>query len=336
MTEAEIAGPPRNMGLEPACARRRWPAIDLARGVAIAAMVLYHLAWDLSFVRLIATDIVGHPAWQFFARAIAGSFLTLVGIGLYLGHGEGLRARSYLRRLAIIAGAALAITVVTRIATPDGYIFFGILHCIAASSVLALPFLRAPTAVLAGLAALCFAAPLLLTDPALDGPHLDWLGLGRRTPAANDYVPVFPWFGFVLLGVAAGRLLRRFAGGAPLAPWRNPVARTLIWSGRRSLVIYLGHQPLLLGALLLLVQATGPNPRAEEAFFRRECEASCSGGGPDRALCRSGCACAADRLRASDLWRPALAGTIAPAEQERLSAITKQCFRAEGQAGPEP
>ena len=202
MAQREVARLHQSPGSEPT--RPRWPAIDVARGVAIAAMVVYHFAWDLSFVRLIATDIVGHPAWQLFARTIAASFLVLVGIGLALGHGDGVRWRSYLRRLAVITGAALAITLVTRFAFPDEYIFFGILHCIALSSLLALPFLRAPTAVLAVAAAFCFAAPFLFTAPALDEPYLDWLGLGSSAPVTNDYVPVFPWFGWVLVGLAGG------------------------------------------------------------------------------------------------------------------------------------
>jgi uncharacterized membrane protein len=238
----------------------RWPVLDAARGVAIVAMVLYHFAWDLSFFQLIDTDVVGHPAWQMFARTIAASFLTLVGISLVLAHRRGVRWTSFWRRVGVIAAAALAITVVTWFAFPDEYIFFGILHCIAVSSVLALPFLRAPTIVLAGAAVFCFAALFLFTHPGLDGPLLDWLGLGARLPMTNDYVPVFPWFGFVLLGLCAGRrVLPLTARTSPESSmWSTPFAQALIWSGRRSLVIYLVHQPILLGALFLIVQVTGP------------------------------------------------------------------------------
>jgi uncharacterized membrane protein len=315
-----------SLGLEPTRARERWPFLDLARGVAIAAMVVYHFTWDLSSVRLIATDVVGDPVWKSFARTIAASFLILVGIGLTLGHGDKVRWGSFGRRLAIIAGAALGVTIVTRILTPDEYIFFGILHCIAVSSLLALPFLRAPLAVLAGMGVLCFAAPLLLTHPALDAPYLDWLGLGSQAPITNDYVPVFPWFGFVLLGLAAGRPLRDVEVGARRSrePWTSPLARALIWSGRRSLVIYLVHQPLLLGALLLLVQVTGPNPAAEEAVFRRDCERTCVDRGFAGPVCAAGCACAIEGLKGSGLWREALSGSVEP---ERLSPITRRCFR---------
>ena len=37
---------------------RRIDLVDVARGAALVAMVVYHFAWDLSFYRLIATDIV--------------------------------------------------------------------------------------------------------------------------------------------------------------------------------------------------------------------------------------------------------------------------------------
>lgn len=327
---AEITRLHQSMGLEPALGKERWPALDLMRGLAIAAMVVYHFAWDLSSVRLIATDIVGHPAWQFFARAIAASFLTLVGVGLHIAHGDKLRWRAFFRRLAIIAGAALVVTLVTWWAMPRQYIFFGILHCIAVSSVLALPFLRAPVGVLAGATALCFAAPFLFTGPALDAPVLDWLGLGAQAPVTNDYVPIFPWFGFVLLGLAVGRRLRGLALHTPSgsAGRANPVVRALVWSGRRSLIIYLVHQPLLLGALGLLVRATGPNPAAEAAVFTRECEASCLASRAERTVCTAGCACAVERLKAEGFWPQALAANPDPAEQARLSATFRQCFRS--------
>ena len=310
----------------------RWLALDVARGAAIMAMVTYHLAWDLSFVRLIATDIVEHPAWQLFARVIAASFLTLVGIALVLAHGQGVRWRPFLRRLAGLGAAALGVTLVTWFAFPDQYIFFGILHSIAVSSLLGLAFLRAPLILLVTAAAFCFAAPRLFTDPSLDGPLLDWLGLGAQMPATNDYVPVFPWFGFVLLGLGAGRLalpLVAASGSASGSPgWNNPLSRALIWSGRRSLIIYLVHQPLLLGALLALVQVTGTNPAADAAYFGRSCEASCAESGAAATVCATGCACTAERLKAEGLWQRALRDDMAAEDQERLASITQLCFRA--------
>ncbi|MET0746053.1 MAG: heparan-alpha-glucosaminide N-acetyltransferase, partial [Microvirga sp.] len=160
----------------------RWDAVDVARGVAVAAMVVYHFGWDLSFLKLIATDLIREPAWRWFARGIAGSFLALAGFGLALAHARAFRPRSFLTRLARIAGAAALVTAATYVVFPESYIFFGILHCIALSSVLALPFLRAPIWTAAAAAAVCFAAPLYARNPFWDHDWLDWLGLGIKEP----------------------------------------------------------------------------------------------------------------------------------------------------------
>ena len=93
-------------------ASQRWDAIDVARGVAIAAMIVYHFSWDLSFLKLIGTNIVEEASWRWFARGIAGSFLALAGVGLALAHAQGFRGDAFLRRLFKVGGAALAITLV--------------------------------------------------------------------------------------------------------------------------------------------------------------------------------------------------------------------------------
>lgn len=230
---------------------RRLAGIDVARGAAVVAMALYHLGWDLSFYGLIAADIGREPTWQWAARLIAGSFLTLSGVSLALAHRRGIRWRNFLGRLGRVAGAALLITIATIFAFPDSPILFGILHCIAASSVLALAVLRAPAVLLVAAALLCFFAPVWLTQPGFDRPLLDFLGLGRSVPRANDYVPLLPWFAMVLLGVLGGRLIGASRGAEQWlgAPRRGRMGRGLAWAGRHSLIIYLIHQPILLALL---------------------------------------------------------------------------------------
>jgi uncharacterized membrane protein len=316
----------------------RWPALDMARGLAVAAMIVYHFAWDLSFFGLIATDIVAHPGWQLFARTIAATFLMLVGGGLVLAHAGGMRWRAFAMRLAVIAGAALLITLVTSLATPERYIFFGILHCIALTSVLALPFLHAAPTVTVAAAAFAFAAPALFTTAALDAPALDWLGLGARVPLTNDYVPVFPWFGFVLAGVAAIRLILAHAPGVTVIRpgGEGRLRRSLAWSGRRSLFIYLTHQPVLLACLFVVARAIGQTAGGEEAAFLRSCVAGCTARGAENAICEAACSCAAERLKADGLWQATVRDGADPAQQERASRLARQCFeeRRKGPVGP--
>lgn len=312
-----------------AIASQRWDAIDVARGIAIAAMVVYHFSWDLSFLKLIETNILQVPAWRWFARGIAASFLLLSGVGLALAHARGFRRLPFLKRLMKVGGAALAVTIITYFAFPESYIFFGILHCIAVSGILALPFLRLPPALTLIAAILFVAAPQVLTSPSLDAPYLDWLGLGSTDPVTNDYVPIFPWFGMVLIGVAVGKLLLTYASTMSLARWRSRdvLSRMLVWAGRKSLPIYLIHQVVLLGALYGLLQITGPNPRAEAQPFINECVSSCLMQGTQPQTCNAVCSCTVDTLRQSGLWPKVLNGTTSRDDQVQVSRAAQQCLR---------
>lgn len=310
-------------------AAQRWDAIDVARGLAILAMIVYHFSWDLSFLKLIETNIVQVPAWRWFARGIAGSFLLLAGIGLALAHAQGFRRLPFLKRLMKVGGAALAVTLVTFFAFPESYIFFGILHCIAVSSVLALPFLRVHPSLTLLVALFCLIAPAIFTSPAFDAPYLDWLGLGAGQPITNDYVPIFPWFGLVLIGVACGKLLLNQAETMRLAQWRakGAFSQILIWAGRKSLPIYLIHQLVLLGVLYGVLQITGPNPRAEAQPFMSECVATCLIQNAQPKTCNAVCSCTVDTLRQGDLWRKILSGTTSAEERTQISRAAQQCLR---------
>jgi uncharacterized membrane protein len=245
--------------------RPRFAVIDVARGVAIVAMALFHFTWDLGpdFFGFISVNAVTNPALIVAARLIAGSFLFIVGISLVLAHRGGFRSRAYFRRLAIIIGAAALVTVATRLAVPDAYVRFGILHGIAAASLIGLAFLRAPIWAVLLAAVAAFAAPLLLVGQAFNGAALLWLGLGSYLPAMIDYVPVLPWVGPTLIGIAATRwalangLDQRFGQWQPT----SAIARGLALAGRWSLPIYLIHQPILIGLIYLASLAIGrPTP----------------------------------------------------------------------------
>ena len=117
---------------------------------------------------------------------------------------------------------------------------------------IARPLARKPLiAVAAGVAVVL--AGTTLAHPAFDDRLMSWLGFTTRRPATQDFVPLFPWLGVVLLGVGLGHALvrRRFGPLASVA--RAPGA--LRWMGRHSLPIYMLHQPLLMGTLWLLLRA---------------------------------------------------------------------------------
>lgn len=225
--------------------RERFLAIDLARSAALAGMVVYHFTYDLDAFGWLprGTAVTGWFWWH--ARIVAGSFIFLAGLGLWLAHGRGFRPRAFVRRLLRIAAAAALVTIASHFALPGLTIFYGILHSIAVSSILGLLFLRLPAALTLAVAAAVALLPQLWAHPAFSG-WLVWTGLSGTTPMTADFEPLFPWFAPFLCGIAAGRIASRRDLWRHLrlceTPWRNRLA----WPGRHSLAVYLIHQPVLI------------------------------------------------------------------------------------------
>ncbi|WP_169196197.1 heparan-alpha-glucosaminide N-acetyltransferase [Devosia sp. MC1541] len=305
----------------------RLQIVDVARGVAIIAMVIYHLFWDLSYFRIFPVDVGYDPGWVFFARSILFTFMFLVGVGLVLGHGTGVRWRSFWKRWAFVAAGAAIITVSTYLTFPDTFVYFGVLHAIAAVSVLALPFLFTPLW-LTGLAGLIIAIlPFVFTNPFFDQKITSWIGFSAVPPPANDLVPLFPWLGVALLGVAAMRSIRANEWDARLAQLNSTaaVARGLAFLGRWSLLIYLLHQPILLGVLTPLAGALGTQEAAREIEFLSACQTTCETNGTTAEQCAIYCQCGLAGIERDQLWDPIYSGVFNDEQQDNLDANNRQC-----------
>ena len=334
-TSTPTSGPTPDPLASAAVPRGRIDALDVARGTALAAMAGYHTLWDLGFLKLTPENLALTPPGRFAAHVIAGSFLLLVGIGLVLANGGGVRLRAFASRIARIGGAALLITVATVYAFPQSYIFFGILHCIAVSSLIGLPFVFAPVWITAPTAMAVLLAPALIAHPLLDAPELFFLGLGRLRPETNDWVPLFPWFGMVLAGIALARLAGPPLSGGRIGRWRarGGIARAAALAGRHSLAVYLVHQPILLAVLSGVVALTGPHPRAGAASFRATYAANCvrTGGGAES--CRVAARCTEQALRREGLW--GLGAPYTAQQRMRAQGLSQGCYEAaEGTAPP--
>ncbi|MGL4497212.1 MAG: DUF1624 domain-containing protein [Beijerinckiaceae bacterium] len=306
----------------------RWPVIDVARGIALVAMAIYHFTWDLSFFRYIHPQTALQPGWAWFAKAIAASFLCLAGVSFALQARSGFNGTAYLKRLAMISLAAIAVTVTTWFAMPHAPVLFGILHCIAAASLLILPFLRLPPLFALAAGALFFILPPLLQSPAFDGAAFAWLGLNVTPYAAVDHVPVLPWAGWTFLGFGLMRLLLTLAMASAwrdrLARWRinTSATRALALAGRHSLAVYLLHQPIFIAVLWLFA----PDARAQD--IRTGCEQSCVARGDAVNACAASCACMIRELQARPVWNNILANRITADDQRSIDAIGAQCRRS--------
>lgn len=233
----------------------RYQIIDALRGSAIGLMIIYHFCFDLNYFGHVQLNFNHDPFWLGFRTLIVSLFLLTMGFSLQLAHAEQINAAKFLRRLGLIAGAAILVSLSSYLMYPKSMIFFGILHFIAVASIFGLAFLNVFYIKLI-IGVLILLLSMNLSHPWFNQPALQWLGLMTHKPITEDYVPVVPWMGVVLIGMFLAHWLSRRPQAPKWIRWQSQhsLARTLSFGGQHSLIIYLLHQPVLLGGLYLITQ----------------------------------------------------------------------------------
>ena len=231
---------------------KRILALDILRGLAVLLMVMMHIVLDVYWFLGIRWYYDMMDFWNILGRTAALTFFVVFGISAVLASNKyhGGFVWYCLKRALLLLGFALLITLATSMIKQIDTIFFGVLHFLGVSALL-LPLvvrLRYFSLVLA-------AGSFWLGDWLY---HLDstdhWLYIFGTYTTPNlgtaDWYPLFPWFGFILLGVFVGHhlhLMRFFTGFTT----QNAVLLSLALVGRHALLIYVLHQPLLVAALLI-------------------------------------------------------------------------------------
>ena len=224
-------------------------ALDALRGLATLAMIGYHYSFDLSHVGLTSWDFYRDPFWLNARTSILSSFLLIAGMSLVLADRNGSSRTRFWRHIGTIAACALLVSAASYVMFPASWIWFGVLHAIAISLLLARPLVRHPLlALVIGVAVI--VAGNLYGNATFDNRTLGWIGFMTAKPRTEDYVPLFPWSGVLLLGIAAGHALAR-KEFRPIA-WADRLPPWIAWLGRHSLAAYMLHQPLFLGFLYLV------------------------------------------------------------------------------------
>lgn len=231
-------------------ARYIW--LDAARGFAIALMVIYHFSYDLDLFGYVDIDFNHDLRWRFFRTVIVSMFLMVVGISLILATRRGVQWRAFNRRIGLLVVCALLVSAGSGWMFPTSLIFFGILHFIAVASLLGLVFTRFYWFNL-WLGLLIIGLGMFAQHPLFDQPWLQWLGMMTHKPVTEDYVPLLPWFGVVLTGMFAGQyIVRNKSQVQGVSRLPAHLLSSLAAAGRHSLLVYMLHQPVLIGVLYLV------------------------------------------------------------------------------------
>ncbi len=159
-------------------------------------------------------------------------------------------------------------------------------------------------------------------------PALVWLGLSSTLPRSNDFVPIFPWFGVVLAGIAAARLWLRF-GLDRLPLWdRVKVPPAFLWVGRHSLVIYLLHQPVLFGLVDLAAWLYPPDLLSFEPAYLESCVASCTESEVEADICRAHLQLPCRALAGGGPVAGLMRQTLSEEQEMRYFALVDECRAA--------
>jgi len=240
---------------------RRLDPLDALRGLAMVWMTVFHFCFDLNNARILQQDFHHNPVWTWQRTCILSLFLVCAGAGQALAHAQGQSWRQFSKRWWQIAAAAGLVSLGSWFMFPHSYIYFGVLHGMAVMLLivrLLMPWRRwcaalgmaiIATHLIAGRALSAWASSVSGID--FDAKSLNWLGLITRLPITEDFVPLFPWLGVMLLGAAA--MQQYLAHAVPHAGGRPQgwLPRKLAQLGRYSLSYYLLHQPVMLGLLWL-------------------------------------------------------------------------------------
>lgn len=194
-------------------------------------MIIFHASYDLQIFGFVNWDF-SQGFWYGFPRLIAFTFLFCVGASTNYTHCPKIKWDFLGRRSFKLGVAALIISISTYFLFPTQWIFFGTLHCILIGSLLAAILVNHRRI---SWALLCL---ILLGQYVLDF-DIKWVSSIVKKPSM-DFIPIYPWFWAILLGMLTGPFLSKLKGinSLPSVPFLNTL-------GRHSLVIYLLHQPIL-------------------------------------------------------------------------------------------
>jgi len=232
--------------------RARVWELDAFRGIAILCVIAVHTVFDLRY--FLGERLVIVPFVEFVMDYGGVLFVLLSGVCATLG------SRS-VRRGAIVFGFGLVITLVTLamvslgMASRDIVIQFGVLHLLGFCMMTYPLYRNFPTPLVLALGVLFVVLGYVFAGILVRQPYWFVLGLRNAEFASGDYFPVFPHLGWFMLGVVLGRTAYRSKTSLlPRAPVNAWPIRFLCFCGRQSLWIYLLHQPIVYGVLMLFTR----------------------------------------------------------------------------------
>jgi len=244
--------------------KKRIEMIDALRGLSVVLMVAHHFLYNLVYFFDAPEWLFTNPVFDVLHYLFAGLFILLSGVSSRF-------SRSNIKRGLITITLAMGITAATWLMEMP--IWFGVLHLLGFSMLFfgltqkiwdLIPNKVAPAVYTALIAAGAFATSRIeFAFESLAAQNwfsvLGWwhnieeidYSLLPWQPgfifASFDYFTVIPWFFVFLLGTSAGIYIKYNKFPEWFYTKKPPVFPAI---GRKALIIYVLHQPVLYGAMM--------------------------------------------------------------------------------------
>ena len=235
---------------------KRIHLIDRLRGIAILLMIVYHFIFDLWFLGFLGSEstVLEEPVTIVIQRSAQFLFLSLVGTSLFLfakkNQSNSKIQTKFYRRVAILLLSSIAMSVGSYLFAPNAWIRFGVLHFITVSTILLWPIVNKPI-IQVGLISTVLIATPFLAEISQTNKLLSMIGIAPANFATLDHFALFPWLALPLLGLFIANLFEKYNLWKYLQTKNQQNFLNKI--GKKSLIIYLLHQPILIGLLQLII-----------------------------------------------------------------------------------
>ena len=234
--------------------KKRIEIIDALRGFSVVLMVCHHLLYNIWQFLDGPKWLFSNPVFDILHYIFAGLFILLSGVSSRF-------SRDNIRRGSIVIVIAVIFTFVT-VRMVNMPIWFGILHLLGFSMLLygitfkfwnAFPKTLAPLIFIPLIIVSAMArVKMQLTSGAAWIRDLLWiLGWQQKGYRSTDYFPILPWVFVFLLGTWAGWYITERKLPGRFYSIKPPIFPAI---GRKALLIYILHQPVLYALVMLIRQ----------------------------------------------------------------------------------
>ncbi len=219
--------------------------LDALRGLAVILMVGYHILYDAVTFLGVPEKYINNTFADVIQSITAVSFVVLCGI-------SSRYSKNNVKRGIETLIIAVVISVVTFVI--DMPIIFGILHLLGICMLLYGLLKRFIDKVPAWVMLIAGIVLSVLSEIAVKSVvavnNYFWIfGFYTKEFVSYDYFPLLPWLFVFLTGTAIGYYIKEQKFPRQFYTLKVPVLSAI---GRYSLIIYVLHQPLIYGVMMIL------------------------------------------------------------------------------------